>query len=894
VRKFHNSGGAWRGFLAGFLAAAFFLGGFPPPLLAFVEDPGTGWGTTSSGSPETSKVDAALLSPSGEEPLAYLVYVMGEDGADQIANSSQEEAARQGSSPKESKLASRVALIDALQAVAAQTQSSLLTLLAERQRAGRVTEFRSFWISNLVFVRSDWDTLWVIASRPEVKRIAHNPRITLELPRIDEKTGDENASTFSLLNETGTASPALTEIGWNVAMVGAPAVWAMGYRGEGIVVASIDSGVDWTHPALARKFRAYDPANPQTPRPDLLACSWFDATSDQSDTPRDTLGHGTHTMGTMVASDPQGGHQYGIAPNARWISADAFGDEETSAVELLSCGQWILAPGGDPGMAPDIVSNSWSSDEGVDPWFRDMVRAWRTAGIFPSWSIGNYGPAPGSACTPGTYPESFSSGMVDRDRLLQFKSSRGPSLWEEIKPEVVAPGVGNPSTIPGGGYSSSYAGTSMACPHTSGVAALLLQINPTLSATALEQLLLETAQPLTSAEYPMVPNNGFGWGLIDARAAAVTLLSSVTLITPRGGEQWPIGVQQKIRWSAPGVTGSMRIEISREGAAGPWQILFAETANDGEENWFASGLASPNCLIRISVLSAPSLQDISPSSFALVERRVQWEAPQGGEAWEEGSQNELAWTSQHLEGTVQLELNRADPEGFWEVLFRGLPASGSITWLVTGPASPRCRFRVRGEAEGESKVEALSGLLAIMQKGQRSFPLGLLTGWNMISLPLQTASPSPAEVFASLAPGWRLYAWDAAIARYRGQSEVALSGGIAFWLKSTGTVTYPIVGMIRTMTPWAIDLQKGWNLIGNPYEFPATLGSSGLPACRISFQGEEVSMAEAANRGWLEFPLFRWEGVEYHSLTSEDAIFPGWGCWLKTARDGLTLVVIRP
>ncbi|MCX5970175.1 MAG: S8 family serine peptidase [Coprothermobacterota bacterium] len=888
MRELQSKGGVWRGCLAGFLAATLFLGGFPLPLAGSFGAPGTGWEITFSGSPEVPKVDAMLLSATWEEPLAYLVYLTGEDGADQIAISSQEEAARQGASPKESRLAGRVALIDALQTIASRSQSSLLAFLAERQRAGQVAEFRSFWISYVVFVRSDRETLWALATRPEVKRIDQNPRITLEMPRVDEVAGGANEMITSAQSETDTTSSTLAEIGWNITMVGAPAVWAMGYRGEGIVVASIDSGVDWTHPALARKFRAYDPANPQTPRPDLLTYSWFDATSDQSDTPRDTLGHGTHTMGTMVASDPQGGHQYGIAPNASWISADAFGDEETGAAELLSCGQWILAPGGDPGMAPDIVSNSWSSDEGVDPWFRDMVRAWRTAGIFPSWSIGNYGPAPGSACEPGAYPESFASGMVDRDGILQSKSSRGPSFWEEIKPEVVAPGVGNPSTVPGGSYSSSYAGTSMACPHTSGVVALLLQINPTLSATGLEELLLETAQPRTNSEYPTVPNNGFGWGLIDARAAAIRLLSSVTLITPRGGEQWPIGVQQKIRWSAPGVTGSMRIEISREGAAGPWQALFAETANDGEESWLAYGPASPTCLVRVSILGAPFLQATSPSPFALVERRLQWEAPQGGEAWDEGSRDELAWSSQYLEGTVSLELNRAAPEGPWEVLFRGLPASGSVTWLVTGPASPRCRLRVRGEAEGESIVEALSGLFAITQVDQKSFPLDLFAGWNMVSLPLQTSSSSPAEVFASLAPGWRLYAWDAAVARYRGQGEVTLSGGAGFWLKSTMTVTYPIVGMIRTSTPWVIGMEKGWNLIGNPYELPVTLA-----ACRVSLQGEEVSLAEAAIRGWLQLPLFHWDGVAYHGLNAEDSIFAGWGCWLKAAREGLALVVSR-
>jgi hypothetical protein len=106
--------------------------------------------------------------------------------------------------------------------------------------------------------------------------------------------------------------------------------------------------------------------------------------------------------------------------------------------------------------------------------------------------------------------------------------------------------------------------------------------------------------------------------------------------------------------------------------------------------------------------------------------------------------------------------------------------------------------------------------------------------------------------------------------------------------------------MIRPSTPWVIGLEKGWNLIGNPYEFPVTLA-----ACRVSLQGEEVSLAEAATRGWLRLPLFHWDGVAYQSLqpaslqpaaasTVENSLTPGWGCWLKAVREGLALIVSRP
>src|SRR5690606_1878225 len=142
--------------------------------------------------------------------------------------------------------------------------------------------------------------------------------------------------------------------------------------------------------------------------------------------------------------------------------------------------------------------------------YRDVVIAWRAAEIFPEFSAGNttlFNPGgPGSIATPANYPESFATGATDiKDGLASF-SLEGPSPYDEIKPDISAPGVNIRSTVPGGGYEGGWNGTSMAGPAVSGVVALMIQANSSLSVDELEQMLLDTAIPLTNGEYPESPN----------------------------------------------------------------------------------------------------------------------------------------------------------------------------------------------------------------------------------------------------------------------------------------------------------------------------------------------------------------------------------------------------
>lgn len=412
------------------------------------------------------------------------------------------------------KMTARYAVVDALQSTAEETQASVLKLLEKGQEAGQVKDFRSFYIMNVIYAKVSKEMLEKLSYSPEVASIKLDEKIMIELPKVEE------------LDVEGQA---IESIEWNVDRVGAPDVWnSFGIDGSGVVVGMIDTGAYWQHEALKTRWRGYNPDDPDNPEP---YGNWFDAVSGES-MPYDQHGHGTHVMGTILGQDPAGENKVGVAPGAQWIATNAFnaaGQGQDSW--LLAAGEYLLAPEGDPSLAPDIINNSWGGASGIDEWYRPMVQAWRDAGILPVFSAGNSGPGAGTVNTPSNYPESYAVAATDiNDRVASF-SSRGPGPYDgDLKPNISAPGVNIRSAVPGGGYEGGWNGTSMASPHISGVAALLLSTNAALTVDQLEDIMNETATPLTDNQYTESPNYGYGVGLVNAYEAVASIASGLGTI----------------------------------------------------------------------------------------------------------------------------------------------------------------------------------------------------------------------------------------------------------------------------------------------------------------------------------------------------------------------------
>ncbi|MFI1399747.1 S8 family serine peptidase [Streptomyces sp. NPDC020681] len=391
-------------------------------------------------------------------------------------------------------------LLDTKTAYAKTSQAPLKALL---ERAG--VRHQSFWIANTIKVTAGKALAEQIAARPEVAALEADDPITIPDPL------------------PGTDEPRLDAVEWNVDRINAPKVWSeLGVRGDGVVVASIDSGVQFDHPAVKAKYRglksdgSYD-----------HAYNWFDPAKVCTGTaPCDNNGHGTHTMGTMVGDDGAG-NQIGVAPGAQWIAAKGCESSSCSRASLLAAGQWIVAPtdasGANPRpeLAPDVVNNSWGSGI-IDTWYKTVVQSWRDAGVFPAFSNGNSGPGCNTSGSPGAYDNSYSSGAFDINNTIASFSSRGTGESGGIKPNLAAPGVNVRSSWTGGGY-NSISGTSMASPHTAATVALMWSASPAIrgNVAETEKLLDATAVDVdnTSCGGTAADNNVFGEGRLDAFAA---------------------------------------------------------------------------------------------------------------------------------------------------------------------------------------------------------------------------------------------------------------------------------------------------------------------------------------------------------------------------------------
>ncbi len=397
--------------------------------------------------------------------------------------------------------ARRYQVVASLQDTAQESQADLLAFLQARQVSGQVQQIHPFWIFNGLAVTADADTLLTLAARPDIRFIHQDhwrrwvdPFSAPPVPVPSATTGLE----------------------WNIARIRADLAWsALGLDGNGVTVAILDTGVDWQHPALQAQYRGYHEGGLT-----IHEGNWFCTTDEGYLYPVDSYGHGTHVTGIAVGGQDSTGTAIGVAPGAQWIAVKTLNDSGYGYDSWIHAAfEWVLAPAGDPALAPNVVNASWGNTNASDETFRPDLQALRAAGIVPIFSAGNEGPATSSLCSPGSYPEAITVGATDDlDQVVSF-SSRGPSPWGEIKPEIVAPGIQIRSSLPGGRY-DLHNGTSMAAPHVTGLVALLLQADPTLSVDDIERILTTTAQPLGDE----LPNNDTGWGRIDAyRAAAVAL-----------------------------------------------------------------------------------------------------------------------------------------------------------------------------------------------------------------------------------------------------------------------------------------------------------------------------------------------------------------------------------
>lgn len=476
------------------------------------------------------KVDDQLLQRSAQQTkLDFLVLLNAQ------ANVADAQAIR-------GKAAKGTFVFNELRALAQESQAEVVALLESRSAT-----FRPFFIVNAISVKGDIALIQELASLEAVAQIQDNPKIKIQEPTNKANPGIDNRSVIE----------------WGVQQINAPAVWDMGYQGQGVIVGGQDTGYEWEHPAIKDRYNGWNGTTADH------NYNWHDAiheinplhgdpTNDpsnnpcglDSNVPCDDHNHGTHTMGTMIGDDGMG-NQVGVAPQATWIACRNMERGYGSPSSYIECFEWFLAPtdlndaNPDPTRAPHVINNSWSCPEmegcNAGNWslMETAVNNLKAAGVVVVVSAGNSGSECGTVQTPAAmFENSFTIGASNIEDGIAGFSSRGPVMVDgsgRLKPNVVAPGVGVRSAVRGGGY-QTWNGTSMAGPHVAGAVALLISANPELAGEveAIESLFEQTSVQLLTDQVcggisgMAVPNNTFGYGRIDAFAAVEAALGTTT------------------------------------------------------------------------------------------------------------------------------------------------------------------------------------------------------------------------------------------------------------------------------------------------------------------------------------------------------------------------------
>jgi len=293
--------------------------------------------------------------------------------------------------------------------------------------------------------------------------------------------------------------PVHTMLNVTVPLIRVPEVWAESGKGAGVRVAVVDTGIDAEHPDLAGRVAA--------------------TVSFVGGSAADGHGHGTHVAGIIAGNGTASEGRYvGIAPEALIYAAKVLGDDGSGLMSDVMAGvEWAADQG------VQVINLSLGSDEpsdGTDP-LSELCDAAVAEGIVVCVAAGNAGPAPGSVGSPASAREVITIGAsTDDDRIASF-SSRGPTKDGRTKPDVVFPGVGIVACRAAGTYMGTPAGeryteasgTSMATPHAAGVAALLLEAQPSLTPAEIKARFQRAAVDLG------LDANAQGAGRVDAYAA---------------------------------------------------------------------------------------------------------------------------------------------------------------------------------------------------------------------------------------------------------------------------------------------------------------------------------------------------------------------------------------
>lgn len=351
--------------------------------------------------------------------------------------------------------------------------------------------------------------------------------------------------------------------------IGVPTLHKKGFAGQGEIVAVFDSGFRKDHIAFKNQV--------------IIAERDFVFNDTNVTNGGNTDSHGTSTWSCVGGEAP--GTLYGPAYRAGFILAAT---EDIRSETVVEEDHWVAAFEWADEMGATVINSSL----GYSDWYTQfdydgetaitskVVKTAAKKGIVVVTSVGNSGPGDSTLSAPADGKRIITVGAVDLNGLIADFSSRGPTADGRLKPEVVARGV---STFVATSFSNDTFGrsngTSFSCPLVAGTAASLLSAHPDWKPLQVREALMMTASQAS------VPDNTYGWGIVNLSAAYDYLPRKSVVIDEHRplknttNTSKPYRVRARIRAERGIDPDKLFLFWKREGASKFLQVSFSPVAN---------------------------------------------------------------------------------------------------------------------------------------------------------------------------------------------------------------------------------------------------------------------------------------------------------------------------
>ncbi len=417
----------------------------------------------------------------------------------------------------------RQAVVGEFKRFSEQSQSDVMAILEAGKLSGDIKDVNAHWLSNMITCTASKSYIYLLSTHPDIKVLGYNE------------------SHFLLWDEKGKDVETLRGKTQNIKHVNADDVWKEGYTGKGVLVAVIDTGVNF-HKDLEKNLWDGGEEYPNH------GYNTYENSHDVSD----GFDHGTHCAG-IICGDGTSGTQTGIAPDATLMCVKVMDDGGAGNANSVCSGiEFAIEHGADVlnmSLGFPLATASGSTKQAVRQTCVNALEA----NVAIIAAIGNDRmlsitfPVPNNARIPAACPPPWlhpdqqvnpgglsaviAVGAVNYQNGIASFSSQGPVTWQTssyedypyfpgreiglIRPDVCAPGVGITScnNTNSTGY-KNMDGTSQAAPCVTGVVCLMLQKKPHLTPAQICEALETTAMKLSETK-----SNDFGSGCVDALLA---------------------------------------------------------------------------------------------------------------------------------------------------------------------------------------------------------------------------------------------------------------------------------------------------------------------------------------------------------------------------------------